>query len=184
MGQRQRLGGIDGSASPSAPLLHPPQGPLPIPLGSTDSPSVSSRVEPERARMLPLARAWEAAQHLLQPAPDHVRLAMLRELQAASTLQRTDVPPPLRATTPIDLYVVDLDHFLLSAVVFYDFSTQPGLAGSTAAAPSSATANVEKRAGGSLSNLPLAAALIAVLRRSIILTEELGKRRRHHNNNG
>ena len=138
----------------------------------------TSILDAER-RVLPLTRAWDAAQHLLKPAADHVRLAWLRELQAAATPHRADVPPPLRSTTPLEYQVVDLDHFLLSAAVFYDFSTQlsahTGGGGAGAGGGSfnnrQPGAQSSKGKGGSLVDFPLAASLLAVLRRSVLSTE-------------
>ena len=134
-----------------------------------------SRTESER-RVLTLSRAWEATQHLLQPAPDHIRLAMLRELQAASYPQKADVPPLMRATTPLEYHVVDLDHFLLSSILFYDFSAhylEPKHASPFASSHGGSAVGRRKpaaSAAGSLTEFPLAAAQLAVLRRSILLT--------------
>lgn len=155
-------------------------------------------------RVLPLSRAWDAAQHLLKHAADHVRMAWLRELQvartrlrrpagcsvsrplsksarcvsqAAATPYRVDVAPPLRATTPMEFQVIDLDHFLLSAAVFFDFSTQLAAdqhKGSGSASSGTPIAERRKQGsgkGGTLIDYPLAASLLAVLRRSVLLSE-------------
>ena len=162
----------DGSASPTQRGRG--RGLLPPPMGDKsdkprDRPDSSSGVADER-RVLPLTKAWEAAQFLLKPAAQHVRLAWLRELQAAAFPQAAGVPPPLRATMPTEFQVVDLEHFLLSACVFFDFSTQ--LSAQPPPSPQitgDGTAAAGKK-GGTLVEFPLAASLLAVLRRSMLLS--------------
>jgi len=115
--------------------------------------------EAHERHVIVLARAWDAAQHLFRPAPAHIRMAMLRELQAGSLPVRQTVPPELRASNPLELLVVDLDFFLLAAVVFYDLSTQPSVTGQAG------------QFGKQLGKLdhPMAVALLAVLRRSLVI---------------
>ena len=45
--------------------------------------------EAHERHVIVLARAWDAAQHLFRPAPAHIRMAMLRELQAGSLVGMT-----------------------------------------------------------------------------------------------
>ena len=76
------------------------------------------QVDRAMRRVILLSRCWEAAQQLFKPAPNHVRLALLRELQAAATPHQVDVPPPLRSVSPLEQHVVDFEQFLLSCAVF------------------------------------------------------------------
>ena len=122
-------------------------------------------------RVLQLTRAWEAAEHLLKPTAHHLRIAWMRELQAASTPQN---PPggvtPLRSTHPYEFHVVDFEHFLLSATVFYDFANQ--LNAQVQTHQQTMAAGPKDRKGGVLSEFPLAQSLIAVLRRSVMLSAQ------------
>ena len=129
------------------------------------SKDMRGRAENKNARrVILLSRAWEAAQQLFRPAAEHVRLALLRELQAAAAPYRLDVPPPLRSLTPLEQHVVDFEHFLLVVTVFYDFSTQLNKVVSP---------HLNKRGGrkmgGVLADYPLSASALAVLKRSINL---------------
>lgn len=128
---------------------------------------VELHTERSTRRVLLLSRAWEAADRLFRPAHAHLRLALMRELQAAARPFRRDVPPPLRSFTPLEQHVVDFEHFLISCAVFFDLSTHLS---AVQARDQPTRQRLRKKTGGALSDHPLAAASLAVLRRSMALS--------------
>lgn len=135
---------------------------------ATDLIRAELRRDREVRRVLLLSRAWEAAQHLFQPAPGHILQAVLRELQAAATLFRKDVPPPMRSLMPLEQHVVDFEHFMLTCTVFFDLSTRLH----TIHAKDQSMRQRQQKTGSALVDHPLAAASLAVLRRSMALGDD------------
>ena len=178
------LKGGGGTVSPGGDVASPRAA-----VGTT-SPGIGvgggSAHEPPR-RVIFLSRAWESVHHLFAPAPSHIRLALLRELQNAAAPLRMDVPPPLRATSPMEHHVVEYEFFLLASAVFFDLSTHMGRVAAKASAathpqPAQQQQQQEqqeqqptkrKGAGGTLAETPMATALLAVMRRSMILSAPL-----------
>ena len=76
----------------------------------------------------------------------------------------------MRSTHPYEFHVVDFEHFLLSATVFYDFANQ--LNAQVQTHQQTMAGGPKDRKGGVLSEFPLAQSLIAVLRRSVMLSAQ------------
>ena len=158
-------GFLDGRRAPNSSLRKEGSALAPTVEGQGAGNRSSASEGREMKSTVLLARACEAVQYLFRPAADHVRLALLREVQAAARPIRNDVPPPLRSLTPLEQHVVDVDQFLLFCITFYDLNTQIAHTIAKHGEQQARSRNARKR-GGRLEGYPLAAASLAVLRRS------------------